>query len=1029
MPITSKSSSQILYDFIGNGVKAESDGAKVAITHTSMEPPCRYYIDYKNRAKFMELYGAALNDNHKLCLQEIPGEYTPLRVDFDFKQSKEIGKRQYTYDMIEQIVSIYQNIIRESVVPDVFEEKMLVCVLLEKSDLREWSDSTHGVIDKDGFHLHFPHFITDVWTCDEYIRSKAISEIVSEDIFGECSFLEDIDSIHDHHIAAKTWLMYGSAKSKNSEPFLYSKVYGSCNDGGCEEIGLRDAFEDDAHFLNGKIKDNLHTLLSIKGYDDPTELLPSILEEKDLYKPKKRIASRKVRSDVLIYEDIAKIRDMNLIAMLKEERADKWFTWQQVGYALWCITEGAPEGLDFWIEFSKKSVKFVEGECEEKWYKFREGTRMTLGSLIHMAREDAPQEYSKITNNEIYSKIRASLIGKPNETDVSEVLLMLCKDKFICANSKLGIWYHFRDHRWNLTEGIELRRIIVKDLIQKYKDYNSDVAKKIQEEDGGEDKFKGINAACMKVVDKIKTIDFQKKLMKALELGLYEKRGWDNDLNSNGKLFGVENGVLDLENLVFREGLPSDKISFCAGTYYDPTYSYDHPEVKNVLEYLRKVFPIENVRNYFLDVTCVTLEGGNVNKIVVVHTGAQGGNAKSITVRLIEKLFGDYSVKFPQWKFISGMKRSGNDPETARTKGKRFATVQELSKNVTVDISTLKEYSGNDSIIAIDKYQSGADAREQLPQFTLNMPCNEPPKFPATDQATWNRLRFIEYISKFVLLHELAEYPVPSDPKKQFEMRRFKADPNFASKIDSMLPAFLWLLFERYKIYKQNDGLVEPEEVTIATKIHKANNDHYMQFFNEKIEKVEDPEDEEEERVFLSQQDIYCSFQGWCKLQYGETYKDRTSASNLMTELKKHFGKDYVTKPKKGWYGFRIVTDEIIFKKTAEQEVPNKKIQIKKSSNPKHSKEVFNFDDLSETESISSESDSEDSGEGEDIETESISSRSSFSSKTSKSSKESLSKSSSSKKSNYSNSSKKSSSSKKSNYSNSSKKLNSSKKV
>jgi hypothetical protein len=62
--------------------------------------------------------------------------------------------------------------------------------------------------------------------------------------------------------------------------------------------------------------------------------------------------------------------------------------WVNVGMALHSVDAGNGM-LREWVDWSRRSGKFTEGECERKWQSFnaRRGRRVTLGTLIHLARQ------------------------------------------------------------------------------------------------------------------------------------------------------------------------------------------------------------------------------------------------------------------------------------------------------------------------------------------------------------------------------------------------------------------------------------------------------------------------------------------------------------------------------------------------------------------------------------------------------------------------------------------------------------------
>lgn len=64
---------------------------------------------------------------------------------------------------------------------------------------------------------------------------------------------------------------------------------------------------------------------------------------------------------------------------LSKKRADSLNEWMQVGK---CLHNIADSLLDVWIEFSKRSTKFKEGECEDLWHTF--GSKSDLGLNIDL---------------------------------------------------------------------------------------------------------------------------------------------------------------------------------------------------------------------------------------------------------------------------------------------------------------------------------------------------------------------------------------------------------------------------------------------------------------------------------------------------------------------------------------------------------------------------------------------------------------------------------------------------------------------
>ena len=78
------------------------------------------------------------------------------------------------------------------------------------------------------------------------------------------------------------------------------------------------------------------------------------------------------------------------LSRLNPQRADSRAEWITVGMALHKTLRGDDSGLSLWIDWSKQSAKFTEGECEQKWATFHDEIEegVNLGTLRRWAKED-----------------------------------------------------------------------------------------------------------------------------------------------------------------------------------------------------------------------------------------------------------------------------------------------------------------------------------------------------------------------------------------------------------------------------------------------------------------------------------------------------------------------------------------------------------------------------------------------------------------------------------------------------------------
>ncbi len=897
-------------------------------THTRVSPKASYFIDKPLIDKFFTIYCNAVFRKIRPSLTEKPGMFNPLHLDFDLKASLDVGlERQYTI-YLQDCISIAQNIIRESIIDEEFDEKYLQVLLLEKSSPR-----TDDGIVKDGFHLHFPHFIVPKWYHDIYFRPRYIKELENKKVFSRCRFLISIDKIIDGDLTNKVWMMYGSSKSEDKEPYLYTKAF----DVNFNEIQLEEVFEIEMVGKSCSVKYYLPKFLSLQMYDsrDSATPLKSLVEDSHKSKtPRKQVQHERKRTSEEIYSDIKIIQDGNIMDMISSSRATAHNTRMEIGWILYNIGEGCDEALDLWINFCQRDLdEFVEGKCEDRWSNMKLRGKK-LADLLKIAEYDNPEAFRKWKRSKIDFLIEASLEElKPKEYDVAKVIEFMYKDKFVCADDKKGVWYEFKNHRWNLYKSSLNLRIKfaeeVRDEYQKYRKYLIDqqdtitcpLAKAMLEE-----KIK----RCSSVMSKLKESAFHTKLTNMCELRLYEP-GFAAKLDQDKLLFGCENGVLDLHTQVFREGRPSDYITFSCKKYYNSHYTFDHEDVEQVDALLSKIFVDKPIYNYFLDSMCGCLEGGNPNKTFLIHTGKPDG-AKSLTMEFIEKVFGDYCIKMPRDFFVlSGSNDSARArPEIVRTKGKRVVIGDELTQQQKFDIGVIKLFTGNDSYWARNLFDG--EGENIRPQLTLMIQCNKPPQIPSNDEATWDRFRMIPYKSKFVKPRMLSSQNdenkddrnvVPDTEEERLKKRTWHADLSLRDKLDDLAPAFLWILFNRYGDYKIR-GMKEPQEVQLATRNLREENDVYMQFISEKLVKIEDKE--EAGKYFIKATELYTEFGMWYKINYPSYVKDKVSGPAFREELSKYIGA-YVKKGvSPGWFGYKLHFDMPEIKVVIDKQQLNKDV-------------------------------------------------------------------------------------------------------
>jgi P4 family phage/plasmid primase-like protien len=380
---------------------------------------------------------------------------------------------------------------------------------------------------------------------------------------------------------------------------------------------------------------------------------------------------------------------------------------------------------------------------------------------------------------------------------------------------------------------------------------------------------------CISIAKQLKNASFKDSIMKECRT-LFIDDKFEELLDSRSHLIGFENGVYDLKLHIFRDGMPDDYILLSTKNSY-VKYNSDLPEIADINDFFAKIFTNKNLRNYVMDILSCILDGSISQERFYIFTG-QGSNGKSKMLDLIQKAIGEYYCILPI--ALLTQKRAASNAaqsELERTKGRRFAVMQEPSENERLNIGLMKELSGQDRILVRTLFK---EPYEFKPQFKMILTCNELPEVPSDDGGTWRRIKVCNFSSRF------CENPVPS--KNEFHM-----DLELTDKFDKWKEIFISMLIERHKNINPS-SIVEPCEVRIATESYKQNNDIIGQFISEKIiidEEIREP------RVTITK--LYNDFRIWCtsNVVKGKKCPDRN-------QLKAYFEKLLcVPYDNKGWRG------------------------------------------------------------------------------------------------------------------------------
>ena len=866
-------------------------------THVSMvQPKGKYQYNRQDLDNFWEIYENSFDENADLItgIAEKPQHYLPVLVDVDLKMQDDDRDISflYTKDHVLKVIQVYHDVLR-NIVQDCTDDNLL-CVFLKKDPYRINKEESSFI--KHGFHLHFPNLFLHIKEQEVHLIPRVQDLVTSRKIFEDMGFI-NCGNLIDKSYCKVPWLLYGSRKSEDSQPYILDKVFNY----ELIEIPIEKAFKDYCIYnyreykinIRENIRHFLPQILSTLIYGRSNKNTKTGLVSPIKEKMKNVSDERKKEYENINITDSLDI-SRKLLKMLSKFRSDDRNEWMTIGWVLYNIGEGTRDALEIWTDFSSQADNYDESVCIFEWERMIKKD-IGLGTLKYFASIDNPDMYREFKEEQIKKRIsEQSFNGSHN--DIAKLLFEEYGNEFVCSSILNKTWYQYSKNssKWEqMEDGTFLRSKLSNEIVNMLSPIAYDHLKKqlahtdktvSKNEESG---VKQIGKICTN----LKTSSFKNHVMREAQEVFYDRKFRDK-LDTNPYIIAFQNGVYDLKLNIFRNGIPEDYLSKSMPIDYKE-FKEDDREVLEVNRFLEKVFPDKSVRQYFMDMSSDVFVGGNHQKVVLFWTG-EGDNGKSVTQTFFEKMFGPLAIKF-NTTVITGKKpaNGGTWADLARAGGGvRWATLEEPDDNETINTGILKSLSGNDSIYARELFERGKDAREILPMFKLTFICNKLPGFSGGGAALWNRVRVIPFESTFCK----PDCPAPDTYEEQLRQKRFPMDKELSQRIPDLVEAFSWILLEHRKKITIR---IEPDKVIIATAAYKKQNDIYSQYIEEYI--IDMPNSS------ISLNELYNSFKEW--------FRDSLPHNNLPIKniVKEYFTRLWGESTRGKWIGykFRTIEDDI----------------------------------------------------------------------------------------------------------------------
>ena len=591
------------------------------------------------RKDFDTLFSLMSDSSTSMGVAELPtGDYIPILVDVDLKVklgeddvlSENHTENRYLYDLehAQRLVLVYQEVLKEICEAEALaDESRFDCVLLEKP----YSEKKIGndTYINNGFHVHFPNCFMDK-KCIRVHLMPRIKKRVGEMALFEDIPVDDNSQILDEAVVSNPWLMYGCKKDgPGMHPYLATCGFDSSGElksveETLEKCEIFNCDGDEIDLTQENVREHMARIMSIRVHHRrvseirnnlvaPAGLRDDIPDEVDLSNSHVDMFSNPTK-------DLAQAAQ--IIQFISAARADIYSDWMKIGWILYNISGGSREGFDLWDDFSKQSDKYDDTECLDKWTNSMERRSSPgLGTLIFMAKADDIEKYEAWKKKKYDESVIATIQTGGTHNDLARMLFDMFRTRFRCASVANKIWFQFIDHAWEeMEEGTFLRSKIsdadvglVSVFDAQIKEQRTILARETDE--AAKKMHEHRIAALQKIILQLKHSTYKNNVMREAQEVFYDKN-FTRKLDRDRMKVAFDNGVYDLDDNVFRQGLPEDYISVKMPIQYK-RFNRGDDAVKSLELFLVQMFPDATIRKYFLDVYSEIFEGGNSRKIVL----------------------------------------------------------------------------------------------------------------------------------------------------------------------------------------------------------------------------------------------------------------------------------------------------------------------------------------------------------------------------------------------------------------------------
>tara|TARA_R110000823_G_scaffold265121_1_gene385104 strand:+ start:333 stop:2561 length:2229 start_codon:yes stop_codon:yes gene_type:complete len=505
---------------------------------------------------------------------------------------------------------------------------------------------------------------------------------------------------------------------------------------------------------------------------------------------------------------------IELMNIINPNRADDYDSWYKIVGAL--KTENLK---DVAMNFSKKSSKYNDNDFEDFYNK---QSPMSVGIIYNIAKEDNLTLYKSIINKYKYDGLILRLNDFKTILQLAEKMNKYLGNEMVYCNKK---WYVVKNNIWcyNLDPTLTIYKCIEAGFQIALQELNNQI-NNCEDQEQREQLSKNRAILC----DQRTYIDAPSKIGQIIKCltNMLLDNNFENNLDKLSYRFAFKNGIYDIRDNTFREGL--DKSDYIT-KYIDFDYNkdlYNKEDEKWILDNFYKICNcnVNHREYYFKTISCMLFGTPHKQQKFYFAVGQKAGNGKSTSISALSKIMPCYVKSGCNSQVLESDSNKLHKflPEYGKY---RIIAMEEMKKGKNIDSKSIKLIADGDQIE--NEVMFGTCNTIKITASGI-MNSNHSIHFDDADEGIARRYENLQFNNEF-----------RPDYVDDFEKGQFKSDPNFQDELINKKQTYLKMLFD-YGNDIYNNGMPDtPSEFLEERKITMEDNFKFKTFIQDYTIKCE----------------------------------------------------------------------------------------------------------------------------------------------------------------------------------------------